>query len=239
MGLLVMFGGQIVVTRKTPKWSALNALGTSKLVNSSFIWLALIPFLSRVLGAVQEWTHQCQSLPLSFVAFYFAAFSFSIAAGIFLWKCPTIAKIAPDFGVFNAKGHSETELKNWFLELAKSKKHPDAIDPEMILHFRRVVLLESGHGELDQADVFAEKARQRMMDAFWDIPLGSRLANAHDHVLRIADEYFPRWRGLAARFYVTGFALFSVVATYNLCSVGYSVWQTIKPTILRAVTCGA
>ena len=64
-------------------WTDLHAVGSSKVVNSAFIWLVIIPFLSRVLLAISSEYGKDLKLPLNFLAFYYAAFFFTIAAAGF------------------------------------------------------------------------------------------------------------------------------------------------------------
>jgi len=212
-------------------WTGLHDVGTSKIVNSSFIWLALIPFLSRLLESIHAWTKFTPTLPFNFVAFYFAAFFFTLGSIIFNWKCPTIAKLAPDFGVFKAKGYSSIELKDWFHALAGSTVHADKCDPEMILHFRSEATESENLSDDDVIGRNLKKATPKMMDEFWRLNIESRLANIHKHTLNTANTRFPVWRLMASIFYTVGFALFIVVALVNLYVVTRATWDLLKSSL--------
>src|SRR5689334_15711854 len=99
-------------------WASLHDIGTSKIVNTSFIWLAIIPFLSRALDALHAADTRIPTLPLNFSAFYFAAFFFAIGALIFRLHCPTVIKLAPNFAALKAGNFSTIEFRRWFVEVA-------------------------------------------------------------------------------------------------------------------------
>lgn len=210
-------------------WTGLHDVGTSKIVNSSFLWLALIPFLSRLLESIHAWTKYAPTLPFNFVAFYFAAFFFAVGALIFNWKCPTIAKLAPDFGAFRAKGYSPVELKNWFHSLAGSKIYPSERDPEMILQFRSLVTGSDNLSKDDLTGKFSKKATGRMMAEFWGLDISARLAEVHNHTLNVANIRHPVWRTVASLAYTFGFILFGIVAMVNLGVVAKATWGLIQP----------
>lgn len=194
-------------------------LGMSKVVNTSFIWLALIPFLARVLDSIKEVGGAKLALPFNFEAFYFAAVCFTIASMIFAIWCPDIVKLAPDFGTFVTKGHSGRELKRWFHKLAPSKNHKGEIDIGPITQFFENAGFSVELSKKDLGDFFAGKAPNELMGKFWSIDIQNKLADLHDFTLNQSNCRSPVARWFAAIFYILGFLLFACVAASNLVAV--------------------
>ncbi len=106
-------------------WSSLRALGTSRTVKSSYLWLMLVPVIAKCLSAVNEVTTFTilganisvpLSLPFSWKAFFFAALSFAMADLVWHIKCPDIIKKYSNYADFVSQGRTVLDAKYYFLE---------------------------------------------------------------------------------------------------------------------------
>lgn len=219
-------------------WAKLHAVGTSKIVNTSFIWLAAIPALSRLLDAAHQAIHTAAfhlvehgatkaaaqianldtRVPFNFIAFYYAAFFFTLAALLFQWFCPKVIKFAPSFGAFKTGGYSMVELKHWYHDMVPSSKYPTERDPQKIKDFIDCLMGSENIGADALGEILDGKAGHSLMDPFWsDLPLEPRRApHAHQKAIEEAETKHPVARKLAAIFYGIGFLLFAIVALLNL-----------------------
>ncbi len=207
-------------------WTELHALGSSKIVNSAFIWLIIIPFLSRVLLTLNSEYGKDITLPFNFLAFYYAAFFFTVASAVFNWNCPTVAKLAPTFGSFKAGGYSALELKNWYHDMVPSPTSPSKRNGELIIQFLTNVRQSHGLSPEEYAENISRLAGPNTMANFWLIQIPeNKLPDAHDLAIGIANKGNAFARLVATISYQLGFLLFGVVIIYNLTAV-------VKETLL-------
>jgi hypothetical protein len=206
-------------------WRSLHAIGTSKVVNTSFIWLALIPFLARVLDAL----HAGERLPFNFVAFYFAAFFFTLASLIFNMACPVVIKLSPTFGAFKSGGYSLLELKNWYHDMATARDGTSR-DTNLVRQFLSNLGAPDNVSATEYPDLMSGAAGSSLLSRFWSYPAVSddHLAQVHNLTIGEAEKKNIGWRKGAAILYVIGFILFGLVALLNLCVVAKVSWQVIK-----------
>lgn len=207
-------------------WRDLHAVGTSKVVNTSFIWLALIPFLSRCLDALHEGKH----LPFNFIAFYYAAFFFTLASLIFNLKCPVVIKLTPTFGSFKAGGYSLLELKNWFHDMATAKDGSSR-DSELIRQFLSHLKAKPAGTIIETyEEMIKGTAGPKVLSTFWQTVAkdDDMLAEVHDLSVKEAEKKSPYWRNTATVLYSIGFVLFGLVAILNLIVVSKISWQVLK-----------
>jgi len=208
-----------------PKWTSLQGLGTSKAVNSSLIWLILIPFVARVIDAVDARYSLDISLPFNALMLYCAALAFTVAACIFQYRCPAVVKLAPNYGTFATGQHSLSDLKKWFRDIAISKTSKSDADPEMILHFIRETNTPNNANPADLTNHSDGKAGARLMNVFWTCPvMDFFLPSTFNFVRDKADVLFPWSRRWAAFFYTVGFLALAAVAFFNI----YSIWVHFK-----------
>lgn len=201
-------------------WTDLHDVGSSKVVNSAFIWLVLIPFLSRVLVALSAEYGRDVKLPFNFLAFYYSAFFFTIAAAVFNWKCPTVAKLAPTFGSFKAGGYSAVELKNWYHDMVPSPVNPEFRDGQRIVQFMTNVRSVDSLTQEEYANELSRVAGPKLMVNFWLIEVPEhRLPDAHNLAVQVSNGMNPIARCAATVCYGIGFLLFAVVAVLNLVTV--------------------
>lgn len=204
-----------------PSWTSLQGLGTSKVVNSSLVWLIIIPFVARVVDAVDAKFCLDVSLPFNALMLYCAAFAFTVAAGIFHVWCPSVIKLTPSYGVFATGRHSVSDLKKWFREIAGSKAGNGGADSEMILHFIREARAEGNATPADLLDYTDGKAGASLMNVYWTCPIPDFFVPSTFNFVRdSADVLFSWARRLAAAFYVLGFLALAAVAIFNV----HSIW---------------
>src|SRR5688572_21172664 len=116
-----------------PTWSDLYEIGSSKIVNSSFIWMVLLPIIARALTTIES-KYQIQvQIPLNFYLLYVAALVFAAASTSYHLFCPKLVQRAPNYGVFVERRYSINELKKWYRKLCR--RFDGTIDAEMISHF--------------------------------------------------------------------------------------------------------
>lgn len=97
------------------KWSSLNKLGQSRLLRSSWIWLVIVPVVSRAMASVQSPLDFSRfvpglrldlTLPFSWHRFYISALLVAIAGGIYALRCPEIVKRFETYADFEADGRA-------------------------------------------------------------------------------------------------------------------------------------
>lgn len=231
-------------------WVDLHGVGTSKIVNSSFIALAAIPALSRLLALGHEGiaamkahiaahggstksleaVEAAMQLPFNFVAFYYAAFFFAVAAVLFHFFCPKILKLAPSFGAYQTGGFSFVELKHWYHDMVPSPEGRHARDAQKITAFIESIV---GRDQL-RGDEYAESkkvsAGGKLMGAFWNDLPGEQKRAPHAYQLALveAETKHSVVRRLTAFFYGLGFLAFIIVAFVNLAAVASETLRLAK-----------
>ncbi|TXN37718.1 hypothetical protein FVB32_05365 [Flagellimonas hymeniacidonis] len=90
-------------------WVLISALGKNKIVNSSYIYLFIVPVLAKLLSKVNSpliflfngKEHELIiELPFNWTIFYFSALFFTIGSIIYNWRAPSIIKENKSFGSF-------------------------------------------------------------------------------------------------------------------------------------------
>ncbi len=101
--------------RLVPSWVTIRALGKNKILNTSYIWIVLVPIIAKLLEKAPEvikleifgaMTEIPLELPFSWGVFYFSAVCFFFASIIFILFCPAIIKRFADFSDFLGSGES-------------------------------------------------------------------------------------------------------------------------------------
>ena len=201
-------------------WTELHDIGSSKVVNSAFIWLVLIPFLAKVLFAIHAEFGPDLKMPFNFLAFYYAAFFFTIAAALYQWKCPNIVKLAPTFGAFQEGGYSPLELKKWFHELAESPHGPQDRDGELVIQFLQNAGAPANLSPAGYVDLMSKSASANLMGTFWQYSIPpDKLPAVHDLTISLANRKSGVARSFATACYALGLVLFALVVLLNLRAV--------------------
>lgn len=92
-------------------WVHLRLWGRTRFCRFAYIWLVVVPIAAKLLLPVAG-THEFHflgkartieiGLPFSWLGFYMAAVAFTIAQGLYSWKCPPIVKSFVDFAAYRA-----------------------------------------------------------------------------------------------------------------------------------------
>jgi hypothetical protein len=102
-------------SRLIPSWVTIRGLGKNKILNTSYIWIVLVPIVAKLLEKTPDvvklkvfgtYAEIPLVLPFSWGIFYFSAVCFFFASIIFMLCCPSIIKRFADFSDFIASGES-------------------------------------------------------------------------------------------------------------------------------------
>ena len=105
-----------------PKWDTLNALGKSRVLRSSYLWLIVVPIAAKALSSVEnpivltglgEGLVLSLTLPFSWKLFYFSSVSISVAGLIYSFRCPEIIRKFKSFGQYMSEVGGGTYLANY------------------------------------------------------------------------------------------------------------------------------
>ena len=101
------------------EWSFLLGLGESKLVTSMYVWLFVVPIVSKILVNIGEtaditiFSHEFNVnliLPFSWKVFYLAAVFFTLATLLFRFRCPKLIRDHKNFDSFSGEQRPEWHL---------------------------------------------------------------------------------------------------------------------------------
>jgi hypothetical protein len=198
---------------KIPGWTALAALNHNSVVKTAPIWLSLVPFLMRELGA-----HF--SIPFNFLAYYFGAIFFGLAYVVFVARCPPLAKLARSHGEFVKGSHSEVDLRNWFRAVVPAPRFSAEADPVLVLQYLSIIRGNQNLTAQETAERLSGKAGHAIMNPFWATSAGSKLADVYDFAKSTTDAFRPGWRLVMTGLYTVGFVFVAMTFVYN----AYSAW---------------
>lgn len=115
-------GNEIVANiRGSIKWNLVRSLAESKIVQSSFIWLLIVPAAANLLSKIKdeiainifgENLHITTKLPFSWQWLFFAACFFAIANFIYKIFCPEIFKNYKSYSNFSDHGKTLHQIYN-------------------------------------------------------------------------------------------------------------------------------
>lgn len=186
------------------KWHLLSKINKFKFINTMYIWIFVVPVLSRLLEKVGDvanvtifdYTFEAQlTLPFSWLVFYFSAVSFAIANVIFQIRCPNIIK--------DHTGYSDFKQAN------KGVEHLDKYLFQVNMNWEglRQQIERQDEYFSEVAEVSNPKAEDGMLrKRFWAI------FNQGDRIRKISKTF-------VVIFYAIGFALISYVFVENIVFV--------------------
>ncbi len=112
-------------------WSSLERLASTRPVSSTYIWLLVVPIISKLMASApdsasfnvlgQPMTIDLR-LPFSWEAFFFAALSFTVANLVFVLKCPKIIKDHRTAAHFRSAGKGWGQLLDYRAEAGFDEK---------------------------------------------------------------------------------------------------------------------
>lgn len=182
------------------KWSKLAVIAELQLVQSSYLWVILVPVAAKALSNVKEYVAPINvfgftidvptELPFSWVAFYFAGILFLIAHLIYFFGAPSIVKDHRSASDFFDSGKSHQHL----MDYAK------ALDDPFTQGFRRT---EAEHR-------VGEYSAEELRDLFWEL-------------FETADLKFPFLRLLCGALLIVGLLLLAFLIFQNTIFVARTV----------------
>jgi hypothetical protein len=202
-------------------WVKLHQLRENPAIKYSWVWLALVPFLMRLIIAWQPRVAYALDVPINFIFCYAAGLCFLAAAWPYGKYCPTLVKEAPSYGAFQKHQHSEVELRNWFREVVPADGAPAEADPQLVLQYRSIIRGNTNLTAAEAAESLTGRAGHAIMDPFWATPAGTKLPDVHDFALGVAKRRRPVARAVATVAYAFGFLFLACVFAYN----SYSAYQ--------------
>lgn len=110
------------VKRYTPTWSFIRSIQNNKAVQSTYIWLLILPIFAKFLSKVEdtitiEMYEQVitldMQLPFTWKALFISALLFTLGNILYLLFCPKIIKENKDYGEFLQKGRDQGHLEEY------------------------------------------------------------------------------------------------------------------------------
>jgi len=111
------------------QWSKLKLLQNNKIVKTSYIWLLLVPFVTKLFskisnnlifsihGKIYEFD---LILPFSWKIFFISALFFTLGNLFFYIFSPSIVKNYKDYGDFKTQGKTHKQLEDYFSKVDHS-----------------------------------------------------------------------------------------------------------------------
>jgi hypothetical protein len=102
-----------------PTWSDLHAFGKSRLLRTTYFWIAVIPVTAKLLHAVEEtlsftvFNTQITltlALPFPWTMFFYGSVLAALASTIYMWRCPRFLQLYPSYAEFAATGGTGRQL---------------------------------------------------------------------------------------------------------------------------------
>ncbi len=198
------------------RWSLINKIGKLKSIRSSYIWILIVPILSKILLKIKDeveitlfgttWELSL-SLPFSWKVFYFSAIAFSLANLLYFIFCPKFITKFQNFGEYKDKGYTETALKEFFVKLYGIKRvHTNIAD------VRGFILGFHEYFETSISSIYFVEKMEEDTDHVLDCVFkeGS-LADAFLYIQYDYDNLYPVTRVACFLLYVIGFCLLAWV----------------------------
>lgn len=214
-------GAETLLTRPASGWAKLHTWGNSKVVQSSVIWVLVLPPITKTLLWLYSQVGIVLIIPLNIILLYFGALAFAAASVLFKFFAPEIVQKAPSYSAFMLNQHSHLELKNWYHDLScHTIEGQRVIDPERIKEFLRILRGSDNMTGAQLVEVIQKRAGPELLNPFWwERPVEGSLPFLHEITLKAADGVRPGVRLTTSVLYWIGFAAVSWVAITNLVAV--------------------
>ncbi|HTV26949.1 MAG TPA: hypothetical protein VMF32_04130 [Xanthobacteraceae bacterium] len=232
---------------RMPPWSSLKALGDNRVLKSSYVWVAIVPLVARVLSdlpkevRVSLGSHEIAlklGLPFSWTIFFFAAVAASAANLVYMLACPAMVKRYKTYADFRDEGRGPDELKTFFIEMLfrynRSLSDFDAVN--VAAHFVRTYCT-GPTGAAAQRKGAAQKRWEAIVCVQHAEVREDRLPDAFWYVRNQADRLAPFWRALCLMLFSVAFIWSFIVLLQNICSVLEVVFPVMTPfcSVIRGV----
>jgi len=239
-------------------WSSIQRFGENRLLRSSFVWIAIVPVAAMAFSEVDRIMLPMLGngfslnlrLPFSWILFYLAACSFSVAGGIYSILCPPIVREYRNFADFAAEGRNAGYLHEAFIHaLAYQDRHAlpelggkkfeqllemDYEDLQVVrFNYEFLEPPPRVHAEEESEsnaflEVLGDNSIQRLAKSFMTSPLNfkpEKIRDAFWHVRNMSDSTFKKWRWFCVISYSTGFVALFIVLLQNFNFVVSSWWN--------------
>lgn len=211
------------------EWSSLYSIGHSKLVQSSLIWVFIVPIAAKILHEIDSivylevfsYTFKLNlELPFSWVTLYFSALFFAMGSLLYIFFCPKLIKDYLNYSSFVDKDNS--------YELLVSKFHYDATDSdhEAALEYIDNLLSEMQIEKPQKKTKFSPRQYVRKiisLDYRINLIFISKneycIPNIFYYFRECLEFYYTRMRVLCFISYLVGFLLLSFIFIENLVYV--------------------
>ena len=110
------------IVDRIPTWDGLNRLGKSRVLQTSYVWLLVVPTAAKILGALEspivltglgQGLRFTLELPFSWKLFYFSAVAISLGGIIYTTRCPKLVRSFSTFADFEAEGRELEYLRSY------------------------------------------------------------------------------------------------------------------------------
>lgn len=184
-----------------PSWSKLRGFGESRVLKSSYFWIAFVPLMAKIFRYINtikiEFIKLDLELPFSWQMFFWGAFFASIANLIYAIKCPEIVKKFENYSEFEKSGRGNQQLLNEFALVYDKSNH-------FILDEFRREFCEEDDEYMATGSIPKLIIRQDCLkNAFWYV---------HEYSNNLEEGY----RFLCMLSYSLGFCFFSFVLIQNI-----------------------
>ena len=107
-------------------WEELSRFGKNRVIQSSYIWLFLVPLAAKALSTVEspliisglsDGLKINLHLPFSWYLFYVSALAFTFATALYALSCPKIIRRYANFRDFEAEGQKFSFLRSYSRDL--------------------------------------------------------------------------------------------------------------------------
>ncbi len=203
---------------RIPNWSALNKLGKSKLISSSYFWIFFVPLVAKLFSNIENPISLLifdativlnLTPPFSWNIFYFSSVFFSAASLIYIFWCPKIVSDFDGFSSFKDAGRGERFLVNNLRSMKPDKlKNPN---------YKKFVY-ESFEVDLDK---YLNRKKNNNDNILEDnsVITGKREGEFFWYVRNVRDQQNTNLRIVCTLLYLIGFSLFGFVLLENFIFV--------------------
>jgi len=127
------------------KWDKLAKIGQNPIINRTYIYLFLLPFVIRLLRNY-NYESVIDSIPFSWHVLYFSAFSFTIGSLLYYIFCPSLIKDNKSFANFSL------EKKGW--QHLYSYLNDIRINSEIVANLNRLRKKDIANKDRKRIDLF-------------------------------------------------------------------------------------
>ena len=199
----------------TPSWSKLRGFGESRILKSSYFWIAFVPLTAKLFRYINnvniEFIKLDFELPFSWQMFFWGAFFASIANLIYAFKCPDITKMFENYSEFESSGRGEQQLLNIFAVIFNKSYYKGESTTNQLCTFQDDFCEVENDWSSFENNGFELWSTIRKLNIRKDC-----LKNAFWYVYDFANELEVVYRRICCISYILGFLFFFYVLVQNI-----------------------